>query len=352
MKIPIQNIYYLLCYAWNKLNEADLIKVTPLDRHTVLDLLANVLATGVGHLLKQGLDRGYVPHKEETSTIRGKVMFTQTLKRTYFQQPKVYCEFDDLSHNIRHNQIIKTMLDKLHRCTELDVEIRLKVRDRLRRLPGIDVIPLTRRDFGRVQLHSNNSFYEFLLRVCELLFDNLLPSEEEGEIRFQDFERDERKMAYLFEEFVRNFYKLEQEAYHVRRENINWLLATNIDKKESIFSKIMQTDISLSSPLNKIIIDTKFYREALQKYYDREKVISANLYQIHAYMTNLMAYEQKPIDYEGILLYPTVDQSICESEMTHGYRFTVATINLNQTWNDIHRDLLRLIKIGKTAITI
>ena len=32
MKIPIQNIYYLLCYAWNKLDEKDIVDEDTVDK--------------------------------------------------------------------------------------------------------------------------------------------------------------------------------------------------------------------------------------------------------------------------------------------------------------------------------
>ncbi len=40
MSIPIENIYYLLCYAWNKLDEKDRVAVSAEDYTKLLDLLA------------------------------------------------------------------------------------------------------------------------------------------------------------------------------------------------------------------------------------------------------------------------------------------------------------------------
>ncbi|GAG60746.1 unnamed protein product, partial [marine sediment metagenome] len=31
IQIPIHNIYYLLCYAWNKLDEKDIVDVSGID---------------------------------------------------------------------------------------------------------------------------------------------------------------------------------------------------------------------------------------------------------------------------------------------------------------------------------
>jgi len=54
MKIPILNIYYLLCYAWNQLEESEIVNVNTEDSTTLLDLFARVLVSGTNHILKRG----------------------------------------------------------------------------------------------------------------------------------------------------------------------------------------------------------------------------------------------------------------------------------------------------------
>ena len=50
MEIPIQNIYFLLCYAWDKLEERDLVDVDPVGITGLVDLFSRVLITGTNHL--------------------------------------------------------------------------------------------------------------------------------------------------------------------------------------------------------------------------------------------------------------------------------------------------------------
>ena len=52
--IPIENIYYLLCYAWDKLEEKDIVSVNKLDSKNILDLLSRVLINGMNYLIKRG----------------------------------------------------------------------------------------------------------------------------------------------------------------------------------------------------------------------------------------------------------------------------------------------------------
>ena len=59
MEIPIANIFYLLCYAWDVLEEKDtLADVNALQSTDLLDLFARVLVNGTRRLLRRGLDRG------------------------------------------------------------------------------------------------------------------------------------------------------------------------------------------------------------------------------------------------------------------------------------------------------
>ena len=64
MNIPILNVYYLLCYAWDKLAEREVVAMHALNSMTLADLFARVLINGTNHLLKRGFDRGYIPQHE------------------------------------------------------------------------------------------------------------------------------------------------------------------------------------------------------------------------------------------------------------------------------------------------
>lgn len=344
MEIPIMNIYYLLSYAWNKLAESKMVAVDRVASDSLFDLLAKVLVGGMHYLIRLGLDRNYVAQVDRLSRIRGKIDFSLTLQRTFFAQPAVYCFYDDLNHDILHNQIIKTTLDRLRKYPLLDNAIRHELNLLYRRLSDVRTIPLRKRHFGMVQLHSNNAFYEFLLNICELIHDLYLPSEGTGTTRFRDFLRDQGKMALLFEAFVRNFYAREQHEYKVSRIDIEWNVPLSDENLRSFLPK-MQTDIFLDSPGRKMIIDTKYYRETLNFYHSENgKIHSDNLFQMFAYLKNIEAKGPAYHKCEGILLYPTtsVEYDIYLDNF-HGHSLRIKTVNLNQPWQDIHRELLRII---------
>lgn len=106
---------------------------------------------------------------------------------------------------------------------------------------AIASIKLTAADFKNIKLNKNNQYYGFVLNICQILYENLLLNEEDGRVLFKDFERDDKAMAYLFENFVRNFYKREYPEFRVWSENIHW----DTEDADINFLLIMKTDISI-----------------------------------------------------------------------------------------------------------
>lgn len=340
MKIPIQNVYYLLCYAWNKLTERDVVAVDPIDSTSLADLFARVLLSGTNHLLKRGFDRGYVTQHEWTGRLRGRICFQEAIQRNATRTGRLPCEFDDLSYNVLHNQILKATMRRLIGIEGLEKTQVEGLAKLCRQFSEIEDIELNSRLFGQVQLHRNNQFYDFLLKVCELIYQNLLISENPGSSKFVDFDQEDKQMAELFEAFVRNFYKIHT-SYHVKQEDIycQWQPADDFSK--DLMPK-MQTDISLTSDTRKIIIDCKFTPDATKKHYEAEKLRSTHLYQINAYMDNLQGDFAETC--EMMLLYPTVDSPLSATFIHKRHKIHIRTINLNQPWQAIDSDLRAIIE--------
>jgi 5-methylcytosine-specific restriction enzyme subunit McrC len=341
MKIPIQNIYYLLCYAWNKLEESEVVDVNALDSTQLIDLFANVLSKRLSHLFKRGLDRYYIDKENSIAGIKGKLNMSQTIKQGTLTVGKTVCSYDEFDYDILHNQILKATTHKLLMTKNLKTSLRDELHLLYLKFPPISEIKVTSRHFSKLRFHRNNYHYDFLMKVCQILNENLLIDETTGELKFMDFTREEKAMARLFEAFVRNFYKHES-SYKVSGEIIRWQFGSN--SKDALgMLPTMNTDITLRSAERKIIIDTKYYKEAFKAKYDRKKIISSNLYQIFAYVKN--QENESPISQncQGILLYPSVNDRF-EYNFTHeNHKFSVVSIDLNQDWQLIRRDLLGII---------
>lgn len=339
MQIPILNIYYLLCYAWNRLEEGQTIPVSQLDKNEVSQLFATVLIEGTSHLIKKGLDRGYASRTDEIAKIRGKIDFPLNIKKNYFSHPRLYCNYDELDYNVLHNQIVKNTIKAMVNCQGVEASANEKLKSLYLRLHSIDDIQLSKKSFRKVQLNRNNSFYDFMIKVCELIYDNLLINKSGGKSKFRDFLRDEKRMSLLFEEFVRNFYKRHLCRYKVSRSHIKWQLSP-FTKQAADFLPRMETDITLKSANRRVIIDTKYYTNTLS---GNDKIHSANLYQLFAYLKNQEDVNDAiSLQCEGLLLYPTTHQELRHEYQYEGHKISIQTINMNQDWKNIEKDLLSM----------
>ena len=153
---------------------------------------------------------------------KGKIDLTNSLKRGLLLRNVVTCLADSLSHDVLHNRIIRTTLRRLAETADVDPDLCHELRTLEKQLDGVSPIALHAGHFARVQLHRNNAFYRFLLHVCELCFYALLAEESHGDYRFKDFIRDEVRMRKDFQDFVYNFYRIEQKHFVVASERFDW----------------------------------------------------------------------------------------------------------------------------------
>lgn len=342
MTIPIENIYYLLCYAWNKLDEKDRVAVSAEDYTELLDLLAKVLINATRILLKRGIDCNYIDVTKEFSGIKGKLEISHTLKTSLLLKQRTICSFDEFSSNILTNRILITTLHQLIRTRNLDKTLKSQIKGLIWRFGDVKTIELSSISFNKIRLHRNNRFYGFILKVCQLIYENSLPTEEKGNFEFSDFIRDERKMNQLFEAFLRNFYSFEQNEYKVKGEHIKWQFSAN-DEEDLQFLPTMKTDIMLENQKSKIIIDAKFYKETLKKNFGKEKISSANLYQLFSYLLNQRKHDSRTQTATGMLIYPTIEQDYNLNYRFQNHKIIIATVNLNDNWRNIEDRLKTLI---------
>lgn len=344
MEIPVQNLYHLLTYAWDQLEEAEQINVTAEPADTLLDLLARVLVQGTTHVLKRGLARDYLPQQELTGRLRGKLLLSDSIRQQTLPTARAWCAFDEFSHDILVNRLLKSAIHHLLTAPKLATSLRQDLRALYVRLGDVALVPAPDVHlYEQVRLYRHTAHYRLLLSICRLVHEEVLLTQEAGDHLFRDFTGSDKRMATLFEQFVRNFYRQRQTHYKVQAEQLQWAVKAVDSQAEAVLPK-MKTDISLTAASEKIIIDCKYYRKALKPHYNKEKLISGNLYQLYTYLEH--ARRQKPERrLRGLLLYPVVQQPLHFEYALTGTTdwLEVATINLGQHWIGVEKDLLALL---------
>lgn len=343
--IPIQNIFFMFCYAWQHFKAGEDVRVGADNYTDLLDLLTEVVVNEASSVVRRGLESQYITQYQDLAFPKGKILIGESIQRNLIHQKRLHCAYDDLSHNILHNQIIKTTLERLMRTQGLSLSLKDRLKILSYRFQGVDTIELRPSNFQGIRLHRHNAHYRLLLKLCELLYWNLLPQEMGQDYRFKDLLQDEVMMSKVFEDFVRNFFAVEQSLFKVGAETIYWNVSV-AGEYDMAFLPDMHTDICLTSPSRKIVIDTKYYQKTLGSGrfgMPTKKIQSGHLYQIFSYLKNLKHDERWQTPAEGILLYPAVDEAVDLEYVIQGHKIRICTIDLNQHWRDIKNDLLSLI---------
>ena len=346
--IPVRNIYYLLCYAWDHVGDGETVDVGEEDFGGLVDLFAKVLNEGVARLIAQGLDREYLEVHEDIRGIRGKLDFSTTIKRSLLPNGRAHCSFDELSHDVPHNRILKATLRALVAVPSLDSDKRARAAELHRRLDTVSDVPLSGTLFRSVRIHRNNRFYGFLLQVCRVIHDNLLVNEDDGAAEFRDFRNDDAQMGRLFERFVRTFARRET-GYAVSAPQMVWSGAEQSAIARDRLPR-MQTDLVLQSHDRTVVVDTKFSKEPLSTRWGGRRARSGHLYQIFSYVTNWAEQHHSGPQPEGWLLYAAVDGDFDYRFELLGRPVRVCSIDLGRHWTDIEERLKALLADGSPVL--
>jgi 5-methylcytosine-specific restriction enzyme subunit McrC len=293
-------------------------------------------------LFRRGLDRGYQTFTDELTGPRGRVRLDRTIKQATQLRGTAICDFDELTRDVLHHQVLKATLLNLSRCGDLKSDIRHELRVLARRFYDVEDIRLSASCFRRIALTRNNREYFFLIRLCEFVFWALMPDERgTPTAKFQQVLDDEVRMSAVFEDFIRNFLQLHRDEYRVRSESPEWLVSDTTEHDLAVLPRMI-TDVTLRHPTHTIIIDAKFYRKPLVQGPYGERVRSQHLYQLITYLQHERV-RQPDKGLSGMLIYPAVGQSLRLRYRLLGIPILVASLDLEREWRDIEVELHGLV---------
>jgi 5-methylcytosine-specific restriction enzyme subunit McrC len=340
--IPVQNIYYLLLYAWDRFPEGKTINVSGTASPDLPNLLAKVLLEGARHLLRRGLDRGYVEDEQDLVRPRGRLRLEDTIRRALLSRTQVACAIDELSHDILQNQILKSTLTRLSKTKNVDAGLREGLTATLGHLTEVRGIEIAARDFANVKLGGNSALYGLLLRACQLVHEALVPEPGEDRFRFRDVLTDPQAMGRIFQSFIRNFYRLEQSDFKVKADAFDWPVRHDVGRDHYLMPR-MNTDVALHSPTRTIIIECKWTPDTFQRIHGTKSLRSEHLYQLNAYVQNHPRISKDHVQIEGIVLYPESSELVDVDVCLNGHWIGARTVDLQCDWPAIREQLLAVI---------
>lgn len=339
--IPIRNIFYMLAYAFKELRGSNYGHVATEDFDGVHDLFAEVLHTGIASLLKQGLHREYVPRHQTLATLRGKLDVNGTIGERMAQRASMACEFDELSVDNTFNRILKSTSVLLMGSSDVSKPRKAALRKLMPFFDGVHGVDLKSLKWGQLCYDRNSRAYQMLHTICYFIVADKLPTTEAGGSLATQFT--DSNMALLFQRFIMAYYRRWHPELKARAKMIDWNISKGVSQSSML--PTMNTDVTLSFPDGRtLIIDAKYYSRTLQEHYGRLSIHSANIYQIHTYVTNEDKAHTGSVD--GMLLYAmTTAYGKLSERMTlaDGNIIMFRTLDLSQDFESIKRQLEEIL---------
>lgn len=348
--IPVRNLWLLMLYASQLFRHMHHSRVSAEENpDEIPDLVAEILIRLVERRLRQNLTFGYRERASNLSRVRGRIDTLHTESHQLLARGVIRCRFQDLTVDTPRNRYIRAALELLSRIA-IGPETRHNCRTLVKSLRNLGVIgerpsnaEISADRYGR---HDKED--QVMVSAAKLAFNLLLPNEVEGNRAMPRLSRDLAWIRHLYEKAVAGFYDvvLGPNGWNVYAGRyIHWPLSDPTPGLERIFPS-MQTDIILENSTRKrrIVIDTKFNNILSRGQYDQERLRSAYIYQIYAYLRS----QENPDDpfsenSSGLLLHPAVEESINESAAIQGHIIRFATVDLSAPASSIRDSLIRIV---------
>lgn len=334
--IRIQNIYYMLAYAFQMLHEQGYKDVATEDFENTAELLSAILCRGVSVQIKRGLCRQYITNEEPFSSPRGKIEIGESIKTQAIRKKQLVCSYDEFSVDTYTNRIIKTTMLLLLRANIAKAR-KKELRKLLIYFDGVSVLDIHTIRWD-LQYDRNNQTYRMIIEICYLVIKGLLQTTADGSTRIMDY-ADDQTMAKLYEKFILGYFQREHPEIKAYSPQITWQVT---DGYRTLLPT-MQSDIVISNKKTKktLIIDAKYYSHNVQMKapHMTQTLHSGNLYQIFTYVKNWSVAPDEIIS--GMLLYARTDDSIQPDNdyQMSGNKISVKTLDLDSDFTEIAAQL-------------
>jgi len=253
---------------------------------TIYEIFIRLYVQAVGELLRKGLKSAYLRQEANLPFYKGKLVFSEHIKRNAAHQERFYVAFDEYHRNRAENRLIKSTLLKLQRVTG-SAKTDQMICQQLGFFEDVEPSDNYHKDFSRIVLDRSTREYETLLEWSRVfLFD-------EGFTTFSGAHRARAllfPMEKLFEAYVAKHLKrvLDRTGWRVTAQDRGTYLFDD-DPQRQLFA--LRPDIVLrSNDKRTIVLDTKWKRLVNQprKNYG---ISQADMYQMYVYAKKYHAPE-------------------------------------------------------------
>ena len=350
-KIPVRNLWLLMFFASDLFRQRGHAKIAFEESPEDLPkLVAEILTRCVENRLKKNLTFGYQEQDLILKRLRGRIDLLRTERRQLLDRGMVACKFESLTVDTTRNRLVRGALVRLARILGRD-NLARRCRTLAATLQRLGVSGIVfERDFASLErLGRNDTIDRQMVSAAQLAFRMALPTEYAGTQMLFSPSRDVRWVRRLFERGVAGFYStvLPAEGWNIYAgKTIRW----PADCQTSGIKKIlptMITDVILDHPQTgrRIVVDTKFNAVVVPGQYREFTLRSEYIYQIYAYVRSQAGNnDARAANASGLLLHPSVGETIRENVMIQGHEFRFATVDLAADAKEISAQLRQVIE--------
>lgn len=285
-----KNLYYMLCYA---VDELQYMKISDTDAENIkssADLLAELLINTLIIWSKNNPLREYKEITLETDKPAGRINVYESYRSGIIQQGKLNCTQYRLNIDTIQNQIIKLALRILIKHgKDLSKDKRTQLNKYYRQFKYISDITEEQYKLANISYKTMPTYYKPVISASIIIINMMIAYNRTGKIRLYDLDNPER-YKYIFEKFVRNFYKREYKNFNTKVEHPRYDIS--LEQDESATDNL---DVLLVNNKKALVLDTKWYTKSTYT--------PANRHQIRAYMADVINHKDNINSIAGIVLY-------------------------------------------------
>lgn len=250
------------------------------NRDTLLDILIKLYCDKLTAILRRQMPRRYVTCEDDLPKLRGTLDVRRQFTHLAANPSRLASRFDELSHDIALNQIVKASLVHLSRITR-----RPALRQQLQTLGAayadVTLPPVSALPWAQIVLDRTNRGWQNILAMARMFLTRHYQTATSGTLKATTllFPMEKLFEAYITESLRRG---LQGTPYHLRTQGGGLHCLTAPDTGKGLFRT--RPDILVMSGKDVVhVIDTKWKRITNQIDDAKQGISQGDIYQLMAY---------------------------------------------------------------------
>ncbi len=268
------------------------------DKLNVFEIFIRMFIDEVYRIVKHGLKYNYETLRDNLNVCKGKLNFSEHIKRNVVHKEKFFVEYDEFNSNRAENRLLKSTLSYLYGKTT-SAKNKNDIRTLLNSFADIDKSRNFTEDFAKCVADRNTKDYAVAVKWCEVFL---------GGKSFTSFSGSDVAFALLFP--METLFESYVASVMQKSPNVKEYSFTVQDKRYSLFDKPekfgLRPDIVIEGNGSVFVMDTKWKILELAK--SNYGISQADMYQMYV-------YHKKYVAKSVTLIYPKPEEEISEEKL-------------------------------------